>query len=252
MDPQTAVILAGAIAAGFVQGLSGFGFGLVAMSIWAWTLDPKLAAVLAVCGGCTGQVVAAITVRRGFDGQRLWPFIAGGLLGIPLGIVVLPLLDVHLFKIVLGLILILCCPAMLLANRLPHVVWGGRWGDALAGWVGGAMSGIGGFSGIAPTLWCTLRGYDRDAQRSVIQTFNLTVLMVTTLTYVATGLINTTTLPWLAMVLPAMLVPSLLGARVYIGLSPAAFRQIVLGLLSVSGLAMLASEMAFAFNIRWR
>lgn len=244
MDSQTAVVLIGAALAGFVQGLSGFGFGLVAMSVWAWTLDPQLAAVLAVCGGCTGQVVAALTVRRGFDLQRLWPFIAGGLLGIPIGLMVLPLLDVHLFKIVLGVILVLCCPAMLMADRLPRLAWGGRWGDAMAGWVGGAMSGIGGFSGIAPTLWCTLRGYDKDAQRAVIQTFNLTVLMVTTLTYVATGLINASTLPWLAMVLPAMLVPSLLGARVYIGLSPAAFRKIVLGLLSVSGIAMLVSELA--------
>ena len=37
------IVVVGAIVAGFVQGLSGFAFALVAMSIWAWTLDPKLA-----------------------------------------------------------------------------------------------------------------------------------------------------------------------------------------------------------------
>ena len=46
METQTLVIITGAIAAGFVQGLTGFGFGLVAMSIWAWTIDPRLAAAM--------------------------------------------------------------------------------------------------------------------------------------------------------------------------------------------------------------
>ena len=67
MDHLTLVVAAGAICAGFVQGLSGFGFGLTAMSFWAWALDPMLAAVLAVFGSLTGQVIAAVTVRRGFD-----------------------------------------------------------------------------------------------------------------------------------------------------------------------------------------
>ena len=44
------IIALGAIVAGFVQGLSGFAFGLVAMSFWAWTVEPQLAAVLVVFG----------------------------------------------------------------------------------------------------------------------------------------------------------------------------------------------------------
>src|SRR5687768_167494 len=40
-------VVLGAALAGFVQGLSGFGFGLTAMALWAWTLEPRLAAALA-------------------------------------------------------------------------------------------------------------------------------------------------------------------------------------------------------------
>ena len=46
-------------------------------------------------------------------------------------------------------------------------------------------------------------------------------------------------LPLLAIVVPAMLVPTLLGARLYHGISEARFRQIVLGMLTLSGVAML-------------
>ena len=35
MDSVLLIVALGAVAAGFVQGLSGFGFGMVAMSFWA-------------------------------------------------------------------------------------------------------------------------------------------------------------------------------------------------------------------------
>lgn len=73
MDSVLLIVALGAVAAGFVQGLSGFGFGMVAMSFWAWTLEPRLAALLAVCGALTGQLVAAATVRRGLTGCACCP-----------------------------------------------------------------------------------------------------------------------------------------------------------------------------------
>ncbi|OOG47585.1 sulfite exporter TauE/SafE family protein [Polaromonas sp. A23] len=242
MEAQTLVIIAGAVAAGFVQGLSGFGFGLVAMSFWAWTIDPRLAAAMAVFGALTGQIIAAITVRRGFDLTQLAPFVLGGLLGLPLGMLLLPQVDVQVFKAFLGTLLAVWCPAMLFSAQLPRITRGGRVADALVGAGGGVMGALGGFTGVLPTLWCTLRGMDKDAQRAIIQNFNLSMLLVTFVTYVATGIITTATLPYLAIVAPALLIPSLLGARLYIGISETAFRKLVLSLLTCTGVALLASS----------
>lgn len=235
------VILFGAALAGFVQGLSGFGFGLTAMAVWAWALEPRLAAVLAVAGALAGQVLAALTVRRGLDGLRLAPFIAGGLLGLPLGLWLLPRLDVPLFRALLGGLLVTWCPLMLLAPRLPRITRGGRLGDAASGLAGGVMGGLGGFTGAIPTLWCTLRGFDKDTQRAVIQNFNLAMLSVTFAAYLWQGILTPAMLPSLALVLPAMLLPALIGMRVYIGISEVAFRRIVLLLLTASGVALLVA-----------
>lgn len=224
-----------------MQGLSGFGFGLTAMAVWAWALEPRLAAVLAVAGALAGQVLAALTVRRGFDLKRLGPFVAGGLLGLPLGLALLPRLDVPLFRALLGALLVTWCPLMLLAPRLPRLTRGGRLGDAAAGLAGGVMGGLGGFTGAIPTLWCTLRGFDKDAQRAVIQNFNLAMLSVTFAAYLWQGIVVPAMLPALALVLPAMLVPALIGMRIYIGISELAFRRIVLLLLTASGVALLAA-----------
>ncbi|QDO98306.1 sulfite exporter TauE/SafE family protein [Ferrovibrio terrae] len=241
MDPLFLVVALGAALAGFVQGLSGFAFAMVASAVWAWWIDPQLVAAMAVFGGFSGQLLAALTVRRGFDLGLLLPFVAGGLAGIPVGVGILPLLNVDLFKLALGGLLVVICPVMLLAHRLPRVRGGGRLADAAAGFAGGVLGGIGGVSGAIPTLWCTLRGMPKDTQRAVIQNFNLGMLGVTLASYIGTGVITTATLPMLAIVLPAMLIPTLLGARLYIGISEAAFRRIVLGLLTASGVAMLAA-----------
>jgi uncharacterized membrane protein YfcA len=231
----------GAALAGFVQGLSGFGFGLTAMALWAWTLDPKLAAALSVFGALVGQLLAAFTVRRGWDFKALWPFLAGGLAGLPLGLYLLPRLDVPLFKAVLGAMLVVVCPLMFFAAQLPRVN-GGRAGDALAGAAGGVMGGLGGFTGVVPTLWCTVRGFDKDRQRAIIQNFNLAMQLVTFTSYLATGILEPRMLPLLAVVAPAVLVPVLIGTRVYLGISDVTFRKVVLGLLSASGIALLVSS----------
>ncbi|MCC5903648.1 MAG: sulfite exporter TauE/SafE family protein [Halomonas sp.] len=242
MDSVILIVVLGAIVAGFVQGLSGFAFGLTAMSFWVWVLDPKLAAALAVFGALTGQIIAAVTVRRGFSVSRLAPFLFGGLLGIPLGVAVLPALDIELFKAILGGFLVLWCPLMLAAKNMPRITAGGKVADGLIGGIGGIMGGIGGFTGTVPTLWCTLRGFDKDEQRSIIQNFNLAALVVTMGIYIAKNIVTTEMVPMFAIVAPAMLVPTLLGGRMYVGISEAAFKKLVLSLLICSGVALLASS----------
>ena len=236
------IVAIGAAVAGVVQGLSGFAFGMVSMSFWAWVLDPRLAAALAVFGALTGQLLALFSVRRGFDWALLWPFLLGGLAGIPLGVWVLPHLDMDWFKAVLGALLALWCPVMLMAQRLPRI-GGNRWGDGAVGLVGGVLGGIGGFAGSVPTLWCTLRGFNKDTQRAVIQNFNLSMLAVTMATYLATGIVTRDMAPMFAVVAPAMLIPTLLGTRLYLGISEVTFRRVVLGLLTCSGLTLLASAL---------
>jgi len=42
-----------------------------------------------VLGGLTGQLLSAVTVRRGLHLGLLWPFVAGALVGVPLGVLLL-------------------------------------------------------------------------------------------------------------------------------------------------------------------
>jgi uncharacterized protein len=226
-----------------VQGLSGFGFAMTAISIWVWVLDPRLTATLGVFGALAGQVFTMITTRRGFGWRAVMPFLLGALAGLPLGLWLLPRLDIPMYKAVLGSILVVTCPLMFFAANMPKITHGGRIADGVAGAIGGVMGGLGGSTGVVPTLWCTLRGFDKDEQRSVIQNFNLAALAVTFVCYVGTGIVTRDMLPVFAAVVPAIILPSLAGRKIYLGISELGFRRVVLGLLTAAGVAMLGSTL---------
>jgi len=237
------LLAVGAALGGFVQGVSGFGFAMVAMSVWTWGIDPRLAAVMAVFGGFSGQLFATVTVRRGLHLRILAPLLAGAALGVPVGTVIVPHLDPTHFRLIVGAVLALFAPAMILAPKAPRFGAGGRAGDFVAGAAGGAMGALGGFTGLVPAIWCTLRGYGKDEQRAVIQHFNLVALGATLVALGLSGAVDRGLWPRVAVVVPALFVPSFLGSRLYLGLGAATFRTVVLTLLGVSGVLMMGAAL---------
>lgn len=239
---ETWLLLAlGACVAAFVQGLAGFGFGLVSMAFWSWTLPPVLAAPAVVFGSLIGQLLAVRSLRHGIDWRRLTPFLLGGLAGVPVGVALLRYVDPAAFRLGVGVVLLVYCPAMLLAAELPRIKHGGRVADAAVGWLGGAMGGFGGLPGPATTLWCVLRGWPRDQQRAVFQSFNLAMHAITFAGYAAAGVLTAQTVPVFAIVGAAVLGPTLAGVHLYRRFSDVTFRRLVLGLLTVSGVALVVA-----------
>ena len=239
---QILIVAAGAAAAGFVQGLTGFAFGLVALAIWAWALEPALAAPLVVFGSIIGQLLGIKYTRAGWRGAEVAPFIIGGIAGVPLGVWLLRFIDPVVFKACVGAMLMIWCPVMLFSRNIPVITWGGRFGDACAGWVGGVMGGIGGLTGPAPILWTTLRGWDRDRQRGVFQAFNLCMHSLTMTVYIVSGTIPRESFALFWVVGPAILVPAVLGGRLYPLISDLTFRRVILGLLTASGVVLIVSS----------
>lgn len=242
MDSLTLIIIAGAAAAGFVQGLSGFAFAMCAMAFWAWTVDPQLAAVVVVGCSVVGQALTIIAARRGFNLKRTLPFIVGGVLGVPIGIAILPAIDQVAFRAAVGGFLALYCPTMLFFGGKAHIAKERPAANGSFGFVGGILGGIGGFAGAVPTLWASLQAWSKDEQRAIIQWFNLSMHVVTITGYGVSGLLTAERANWLLVAIPAMLIPSLLGARLYTRISDAAFRRLILAILALTGVALLISS----------
>jgi len=250
MDWTTAIVLTGAAAAGFAQGVSGFAFSLVSLTIWVWAISPQMAAPMAVFGSLVGQIVTLPWVWRGFDRVLLLPLVIGGLLGVPLGILLLHWLDPEVFKLSLGAFLLIYCPLALL---LPHdfkLTAGGRLADGLAGFAGGVLGGLAGASGPIPTLWTTLRGFSKETQRGVLQAFNISMHTATLTGYALTGTIDNDTLTMFALIAPALAIPAIIGVQVFRRLPTPAFRRLVLAFLFVSGIVLFAGSVGAVLAAR--
>jgi len=239
-------IALGAAFAGFIQGLSGFAFSLVAMSVWAWALSPQIAAPLAVFGALVGQVASLASFRRGFDAGVILPLILGGVLGVPIGVFLLRNADPRMFKLVVGALLTLYSITSLAAGNLPRVRAGGRGADAAAGFVGGILGGLGGLAGTVPATWGLLRGWKADVRRATMQAYNIPMHCLTLALYWRTGALATT--PWMlfAAAGPIVVVSGFFGARLYARVSERAFTRIVLLLLLASGVGLLIGASGIA------
>ena len=99
-------VLVGTVGAAFVAGLSGFAFGMIGLSVWAWVLEPRLLSPMVVFGSLVAQLVSLGAVRRGHSWRRLLPFLIGGIAGVPLGVRLLGVIDLRWFRGFTGAVLI--------------------------------------------------------------------------------------------------------------------------------------------------
>src|ERR1700676_325178 len=235
------LLLLGALAGGFVSGLAGFGTALMTLGIWLYVLPPAVVVPLLLIGSIIAQTATMPSFWRSIDFKLVWPFLIGGLAGVPLGIVLIAHADPGVFKLSIG-VLLLIFPAALYFNRAA-VAWsfGGRLADAAIGFAGGILGGLAGLSGPLPILWASVRGWGKAERRGIFQTFNWTVLSAALCLQAATGFIKQEVI-WLApLAFPATILGAWLGARTYHALSDRNFRDVVLGLLFLSGVGLVWS-----------
>jgi uncharacterized membrane protein YfcA len=100
-----AVIALGALCSGFVSGLAGFGTGLVALGFWLHVVNPVVSAALVVICSVVSQAQSLYILRRAVAWHRFWPFLIGGVLGVPIGVAALRFVDPKILKVFLGALL---------------------------------------------------------------------------------------------------------------------------------------------------
>lgn len=236
------LLLLGALAGGFVSGLAGFGTALMALGIWLYALPPSLAVPLVLICSVAGQTTTLPSMWRSFDFTLIWPFLIGGLAGVPLGTMLIAHADPHTFKLAFGVFLLLFPVALYLQRAPVAFSFGGKPADIAIGFAGGIMGGLAGLSGPLPILWASLRGWGKAERRGVFQVFNWTILLTALCLQIGSGLIKADVI-WLALLaLPGTVLGAWLGKRVYHVLSDRNFRDIVLGLLFLSGASLVWSS----------
>src|SRR5258708_31185535 len=233
------LFLLATFAGALVAGLSGFAFGLVAASIWLYILSPLQTATLIIAFGLIVQGYSVWKLRRALDFQKLWPFVLGAAIGVPVGVGVLTWANPAHVRIGVGVFLVLYSLYAFFRPAIPAVTRGGAAADAGVGFLNGVLGGITGLAGILVTIWCGLRGWPQDVQRTVVQPVAVAVFLMSALWIGGKGPVNPDTLKLVLIGLPALVAGSWLGLKLFGRLDEATFRKIVLGLLLASGVVLM-------------
>jgi uncharacterized membrane protein YfcA len=106
------------------------------------------------------------------------------------------------------------------------------------GFFNGLLGGMTGLSGILVTIWCGMRGWSKEEQRSVYQPVILAAMAASVISLVGNGAITAEYIRLYLYGIPPLVIGLLIGFKLYGHLDDAAFRRIVLGLLLVSGIAL--------------
>ncbi len=246
LDPATAALLElrvlgplwlGAFLGAVASGGAGFAFAVTAASLWLHVLDPIRATFLLLACSLLLQLFTIWPLRHFIDTRRLWPFVAGGLVGIPIGVALLAYARPDSVKMALGAVLTLFGLYALLAPRLPVVTAGGRAADAAVGFAGGILGGLGGFSGVLPTIWTQLRGWPKEVARGVYQPF-IIVAQVVTMVLIGFVALDRAAAVLFVLTLPPLVLGGWVGWTIYGRLDDRKFRRMLAVLLVASGVTL--------------
>jgi uncharacterized membrane protein YfcA len=142
MTLELPLFLLATFAGALVAGLTGFAFGLVVSAIWLYILTPLQTATLIITFGLLVQGYSVWKLRGTLDWRRLWPFMAGAALGVPVGVGVLTWANPAHVRMGVGAFLVLYSLYALLRPAIPAVKAGGAAADAGVGFLNGVLGGI--------------------------------------------------------------------------------------------------------------
>ena len=236
---QIVIVFAGALAGGLVNGLTGFGTALTVLGIWLYAIPPTAAATLVILCSSISQLQTLPMIWRTIRWEYVLAFVAPGLLGVPIGTLLLPHIEPRMFKIAIGVFLVVYTSYVLARRVTIEMKWGGAFADSVVGFAGGVLGGIAGLSGVLPVVWTDMRGWTKEHRRGVIQIFNMAILSLALVSHAVSGLLTRQVAAAAIVALPGTIGGAWLGAFVYRRLHDHSYQRVIMALLLISGLALI-------------
>jgi uncharacterized membrane protein YfcA len=229
--------------AGFVQGCSGFGFGMIAAPTLALLLraEPTFITPIVLTLSSANTGFSALFARSALDKRIILPLAAGGLLGMPLGVAILEYVEPGQFRFAMGCIVILTAVAMLSGWRypLPNALYTLFPVGLSSGVLGGSVA----MGGPPVVLFLANQGVPRDTFRASLLLFFFTCSIFGIILLYFRGLYTLDVTKAAAVFIPAVLMGSLLGVRTAGRVPEEAFNKAVILAAGAMGIILLVTSL---------
>ncbi len=159
--PELVLILSVVFLAGIVQSTTGFGFGLVLVSLLSLSLPVKTAVVFNVVPALTINVILGWRLRSHLRWDHLKFAAVAAVFCTPLGVLLINYLNEKVMNGILALILLMTLLQAMLGSRITQRPWHHIWLGTPMGAFAGLLSGSYGVGGPPLVAYVRSRQYDR-------------------------------------------------------------------------------------------
>ncbi|MBN1882987.1 MAG: sulfite exporter TauE/SafE family protein [Deltaproteobacteria bacterium] len=219
-----------------VQGLSGFGFALVSMSLLPLFFPITFVTPLVALEAALVTFYVFLTLRSHFDIKKLSPLLIGALFGIPLGVFGL----IHLNEVVIIRTFAVCLflyALYSLVGREPSFSLSKTWGYVF-GFVSGCLGGAYNTSGPPAIIYTSLQDWDKNEATITLQSYFMVTALLIIVMHSINGLITVEVLKCVGIVIPFSLVGVFIGTYFFSRIKQETFKRIVFTLLMIVSAAL--------------
>ena len=233
------LLVIGVFLGAVVSSFAGFAFSAVAGALILHAFPPNLAIPLMMTFSILVQLTSILVLRKSMLWKPSLPYVAGGLLGVPVALYVLRSIGATEFRLGFGAFLIVYTGYMLF-RPTSHVLkrLSFRMPNFVVGAIGGFVGGLTAMPGAAVSIVSDLRGLPKAEQRGLVQPFIAVMQAFSVTLFLASGTLSSETVMDFFIGVPSLAAGTALGLILFDRVSDIAFRRGVLGVLMFSGLAL--------------
>lgn len=239
---MTAIVAAGVAAAflaGITQGLMGFGSAIVFVSIMVLLQPPREVVPVMLFLALAINTLVLADARRHVDLRRIWPLMAAGVCGLPLGAYVLMAVPAAALKAVIGVIITVF--ALLLMSGWRTTIRNERAASVAVGFLSGLLNAGAGMSGPPVILFFSNQAMPKNVFRANIVMYFLVLNACSIGVFWTNGLITSQVLRHAAWFVPALAAGGGVGVLLTKKLNENIFRKIALFIVTVAGVLAVVS-----------
>lgn len=238
---ETAALAAIILAAGFLQGLTGFGFALIALPLLDMLIPLKtiipLVCLLALCISLT----LSIQLRRNIHFRCIGLLFAATIPAVPVGVYVLKHIPSEYLAISLGVLMVSFTVYQFLVKPEPRSM--GKGWTVVAGFLSGILGGSIGAGGPPVIIYSAMQPWSKDQAKGTLAFYFLISGITVSSMHAASGLITQEVLHLFLVSLPSMAVGIFLGLFVYTRISDGGYRKLAFVLVFILGCMLLRNNL---------
>jgi uncharacterized protein len=219
--------------AGFAQGLTGFGFSLIAFPLLTIFLQVKQITPILIVLSIITNIMVILSSKNHYKLRDLWLLIIFGVLATPIGAYILKIVQPNILKAIVGVIISLTAFFLLMNYKLKikHL----KFSQAITGIFSGILNGSLSLSGPPIILYMSNQGAKKDELRGSFSLFALITNIFAVSTMYFANLINLKIYSYLYLFSPALVIGVYCGIRVSKKVNEQVFQKITLYLLIIMG-----------------